>query len=280
MKYRTSDLSKMLDVSANTIRRFAEKGYLCPDRDDKTQYRYFGNVDVEKITYISKYRKIGFGHEEIANMLNADIDTNRVTYEKKMAELDAEIERLKSLRHMVKDDINMMKAVEEYGDDFIERNSVAMDYISYKIDEAIENSSTRQKVLHRFIYDFPEIEYIYIIRKDDIVNRRVRCEEAIGIRTKLALKREIPLEEKEIEHYPETPSVLRIVRLPIDFMDCEGEKLEAVKEILFDNFFKYMEEKGYILNGDAVGVKIGFSKEDGKEWQYVVLGMPIVKKTD
>ncbi|MBQ8822261.1 MAG: MerR family transcriptional regulator [Lachnospiraceae bacterium] len=280
MKYKTSDLSKMLDVSANTIRRFAEKGYLSPDRNDQNQYRHFGDVDVEKITYISKYRKIGFGHEEIAAMLNADIFQTCEIYQKKMDELDLEIARLQSLRHMVKDDVNMMKGITEYGKDFIERNSVAMHYVSYKSGNQIVSSPGKQKVLHRFIYDFPEIEYIYIIRKEDILKRNIRYEEAIGIRSKLAQKKNIDVEDKDIECYPEQESVLRIVRLPIDFNDEKHEEKEIIQKILFDDFLEYMDEKGYILDGDAVGVKIGFSKEDGKEMQYVVLGMPIVKKYD
>lgn len=277
MKYKTSDLSKMLDVSANTIRRFAEKGYLSPDRSDQNQYRHFGNVDVEKITYISKYRKIGFSHEEIATMLNGDIFEASELYEKKMAELDAEIFRLQSLRHMVKDDVGMMKRMAEYGDEFIERDSVAMHYVSYKSDNKIATSDNKQKVLHRFIYDFPEIEYIYIIRKEDILKRRIRCEEAIGIRTNLARKRDIDVEDVDIELYPEVPSVLRFVRLPIDFNDENHPQKEEIKRILFDNYMEYMEEKGYRLDGDAVGVKIGFSREDGQEFQYVVLGMPVIK---
>ncbi len=280
MKYRTSDLSKMLDVSANTIRRFAEKGYLSPERNDENQYRYFGNGDVEKITYISKYRKIGFGHDEIAEMLNADVFDNCAMYQQKMEELDREIARLQSLRHMVKDDVNMMLGVKEYGNNFIERNSVAMHYVSYKVDDKIADSDNKQKQLHRFIYEFPEVEYIYIIRKEDILKRRVRCEEAIAIRSKLAYKRCIDLEDEAIESYPETPSVLRIVRLPIDFMDRDPGEQEDIKKILYDDYFAYMEEHGYMVAGDAVGVKISFSKEEEQEWQYVVLGIPVVEKMD
>ena len=278
MKYKTSDLSKMLDVSANTIRRFAEKGYLSPGRNDENQYRYFGNVDVEKITYISKYRKIGFGHDEIATMLNSDIHENCMTYQRKLNELDREIARLQFLRHMVKDDINMMKGVSEFGDNFIERNSVAMHYVTYKADDKIADSADKQKQIHRFIYDFPEVEYIYIIRKDDILNRRIRCEEAIAIRSKLAYKQSIDVKHEVIECYPETPSVLRIVKLPIDFMDRGPEEQEDIKQILYDNYFLYMEEHGYVVAGDAVGVKISVSKEEDREWQYVVLGIPVVKK--
>lgn len=277
MKYKTSDLSKMLDVSANTIRRFAEKGYLSPQRNDGNQYRYFGDEDVEKITYISKYRKIGFGHDEIASMLNSDISHNCSVYEKKMQELDVEIARLQALRHMLKDDIMMMKGIEKYGTDFIEMDSVAVHYVSYKKGDEIREDSNTREALHQFIYDFPEIEYNYIIRKEDILNRKVRCEEAIAIRTKLANKRNLNLNNEAIEQYPACPSILRIIKLPIDFANGELAESEDIKKILYDDFFAYMQEKGYELAGDAFGAKIGFSKEDDREMQYIILGMPVKK---
>ncbi len=277
MKYKTSDLSKMLDVSANTIRRFAEKGYLSPQRNDGNQYRYFGDEDVEKITYISKYRKIGFGHDEIASMLNSDISHNCSVYERKMQELDVEIARLQALRHMLKDDIMMMKGIEKYGTDFIEMDSVAVHYVSYKKGDDIREDSNTRDALHQFIYDFPEIEYSYIIRKEDILNRKVRCEEAIAIRTHLANKRNLNLNNEAIEQYPACPSILRIIKLPIDFANGELAESEEIKKVLYDDFFAYMQEKGYELAGDAFGAKIGFSKEDDKEMQYIILGMPVEK---
>ena len=115
MKYKTSDLSKILNVSDNTIRRYAQKGYLNPERDEDTKYRYFNNSDVEKMAYISKYRKIGFGHEEIANMFQYDIDQCNVTFEEKMEEIDREIKKLTYLRHMLKDDININSITSLFG---------------------------------------------------------------------------------------------------------------------------------------------------------------------
>ena len=181
------------------------------------------------------------------------------------------LKKKKSLRELCK---------EKYGDDFIEMTNVPMHYVSYKVDDQIRNDANHTRILHQFIYDFPEIEYIYIIRKDDILHRRIRCEEAIAIRTKLALQRNLDLDNEAIEHCPGLPSIFRIVKLPINFMGGDSAQKEEVKRLLFDNFLERMEEKGYQLAGDAVGVKIGFSKEQNKEMQYIVLGMPIVKKAD
>ncbi len=278
MKYKTSDLSKMLNVSANTIRRFAEKGYLSPQRDDDNQYRYFENSDVEKTTYISKYRKIGFGHEEIADMFQSDLFEKCAIYEKKMEELDKEIMRLKFHRHMLKDDINLIRRSKEYGEEFQEKDCVPLHYVSYKSDRKMSTDRQCIEEVHRFLYDFPEIRYIYIVRKEDILQRRIRYEEAIAIREDLVEYLGLDVSNEVIEYYPRHKSIMRVVRLPIDFRDENVMESYDVKALLYDNFFKFMNENGYILAGDAIGVKIGFSKEEGQEMQYILFSMPVEEK--
>lgn len=276
MKYKTGDLSKILGVSANTIRRFTEKGYLSPDINTDNQYRFFGDEDVEKMVYISKYRKIGFGHDEIAEILSSDIVKNRALYRQKKDELDKEIKRLQSIRHMLKDDITMMDSIGQYGDSFFEMQSVGLYYVTYKDASRIKGESDRHKQLHRFIYEFPEIEYVYIIRKENLLKKRFACEEAVSVRSRWAEKHDIVFEGTAVEHYPEMHSVCRIIRLPLDLM-TDGKEQQKIQEDLLREYYTYMEEHGYRPAGDAVGVKIGFSKEEGRDMQYVVLGIPVEK---
>lgn len=278
MKYKTSDLSKMLNVSANTIRRFAEKGYLSPERNDDNQYRYFENSDVEKTSYISKYRKIGFGHDEIADMFQSNLFEKCTIYEKKMEEIDKEIMRLKFHRHMLKDDITLIQKTKGYGEEFQEKDCVPLHYVSYKTERRMKSSKSCQEQVHRFLYDFPEIRYIYIVRKEDILKRRVCYEEAIAIRQDLVDYLDLDVSSEAIEYYPVHKSIMRVVRLPIDFGDADIMESHEVKKLLYDNFFEYMEEKGYTLAGDAIGVKIGFSKEEAQEMQYILFSMPVNKK--
>lgn len=276
MKYKTGDLSKILGVSANTIRRFTEKGYLNPDRNTDNQYRFFGDEDVEKMVYISKYRKIGFGHEEIGDILNSDIVKNREVYRQKKDELDREIKRLKYIRHMLKDDITMMDAIEKYGDSFFEMESTDVYYVTYKDTTQIKGDADRRKQLHRFIYDLPEIEYVYIIRKENLLQKRFLCEEAVSVRSLWAKKNDVVFESDAVEYYPRMHSVCRILRLPLNLLK-EGGEQQKIQETILKDYDTYMEEHGYRPAGDAVGVKIGFSKEEGRDMQYVVLGIPVEK---
>lgn len=278
MKYKTSDLSKMLSVSDNTIRRFAEKGYLSPIRGEDNQYRYYGNEDVEKITYISKYRKIGFGHDEIGEIFQSDLSGICSIYEQKREELRKEIERLKYLRHMLKDNIGMMKNVAVQGDDFIEMDSVPVYYVPYKTEKKIRNDTACREAVQHFLYDFPEIEYIYIIKKEDILSRNLRQEEAIAVSAILADKRNYDVSDAEVRFYPKQWSIMKVVRVPLDFSDEAIINAEEIKKLLYDDFLDYMKEKEYELAGDAFGAKIGYSKENGQEMQYIILGMPVEKK--
>lgn len=278
MKYKTSDLSKMLSVSDNTIRRFAEKGYLAPWRDEDNQYRYFGNADVEKVTYISKYRKIGFGHDEIGEIFQSDIPEIIDIYEQKREELRQEINRLKNLRHMLKDNIGMMKNISIQKDDFIEMPSVPVYYVPYKTEEKIKNNSSCREALHHFLYDFPEIEYAYIFKKEDVLSRTLKYEEIIAVSAILADKRGYDVSHEEVRFYPKFPSILKVVKVPLDLSAENLIEVEDLKKRLYDDFFDYMSEHDYELAGDAIGVKIGFSLEEGQELQYLILGMPVQKK--
>ena len=41
MRYKISDLAKLLDVSTNTVRRYEDMGYISAVRDENSGYRYY-----------------------------------------------------------------------------------------------------------------------------------------------------------------------------------------------------------------------------------------------
>lgn len=42
MRYKISDLAKLLDVSTNTVRRYEDMGYISAVRDENSGYRLMG----------------------------------------------------------------------------------------------------------------------------------------------------------------------------------------------------------------------------------------------
>lgn len=280
MKYKTGDLSKILNVASNTIRRYEEKGYLTPIREASNGYRYFDSDDVAKMVFISKYRKIGFSHDEIGQILQTDLKKGVELCESKMAELDEQIATLTAVRHMLKDDVLMMKRVEEYGSDIMERPCVPFYYVCYQKNGKLLSSGKRGEKLYDFMYQCPEIKYCYIFRKENILNRRLVYEEAIAIKQKDSVKFNIAVDDDSVENYDAKPSIMQMIKLPLDFTSEYEMPKEEVRKILFDNLLNYMEEKGYQCAGDAIVIRIALSKEKLRDWQYMLISIPYENKNN
>ena len=46
MRYKISELAKLLGVSTNTVRRYEDMGYISAVRDEKSGYRYNNDDDI------------------------------------------------------------------------------------------------------------------------------------------------------------------------------------------------------------------------------------------
>lgn len=60
-------------------------------------------------SYIGRYRKIGFDHNDIANLFQENLGMGLRRFHKKMNEIDEKISALMATRHMLNDDIILME---------------------------------------------------------------------------------------------------------------------------------------------------------------------------
>lgn len=274
MEYTTNDLSKILDVSTNTIRRYEEKGFINSVRNEKNGYRQFDHVDVEKLMYTNKYRKAGFSQDNIAEMFRGDIPHKLRCFQDKMAEIDAQIAHLTAVRHMLKDDIGLMQRIEQYGSEMIEMDCSPMHYVLYQIGGTINMGKEQEEALHRFMSSCPEFEYIYLFRKEDAEAGRLVYSEGVAANQLVTKKYQVQV-DPPVRVYERHPGILKFVRLPLDFRNEEMVSRKELQWILFGQFFDYMKQHDMVLAGDVVGVKIGMSREKGQDWQYVLMHFPV-----
>lgn len=275
MKYKTSDLSKVLNVSSNTIRRYEEKGYFNSVREEENGYRYFDNEDVAKLMYISKYRKFDFSHEEIADVFQGNITFVKKAYQDRMDELDEKIATMTAIRHMLKDDLNLIKRIDVLKDDITERICNSFYYVPYQENGKLITSGEQGKIIHKFLYECPEIKYVYIFPKDSILKGELKYNEGFAIKQKHAESFGVDPSVECISEYPARDSVMSIVKLPLDFLDEKNISRKDVRQILYGNLTDYMEKMNYTLIGDGIGIKIAHAKEDGKDIQYILMSMPV-----
>ncbi len=104
-RYRIGDLVQEFDATPRTLRYYEELGLLNPER--RGNQRYYSERDRVRLRLILRGRRLGFSLEEIAKMLSLyDQDKTGKTQirevlkmgEKKLQEIEAQIEELKALK--------------------------------------------------------------------------------------------------------------------------------------------------------------------------------------
>lgn len=277
MNYKVSDLSKILDISSNTVRRYEGMGYLAPDRMDANGYRVYGAGDVTKMIIINNYRKIGFSHAEIAKILKGSYREKIALYEERLAAMDKELELLTGLRHMLKDDLALMKKIEAVQDGFYQRDCVPMNYVLYSENGELLKEDGRLDTIQEYFYNATELRYIYIFKKEEMEHGILACNEGIAVKDVHMERFGLGLNEYT-SIYEKKNSLMKIVKLPLNFVECEQEEKKQLFHELFDDVLSYLKENNYYIDGDVIGIKISMSLEEENEEQYILVSVPIASK--
>ena len=279
MNYKVSDLSKILDISSNTVRRYEGMGYLSPDRMDANGYRVYGAGDVTKMIIINHYRKIGFSHAEIAKIFKGSYQEKIALYEERLAAMDRELELLAGLRHMLKDDLALMKKIEAAEGGLYQRDCVPMNYVLYSVNGELLKEDGRLDTIQEYFYNASELRYIYIFKKEEIEQGKFCCNEGIAVKNVHMERFGLKLNEYT-SVYEKKRSIMKVVKLPLNFAECESWEQERLFHEIFDDMFLFLREQGLVMAGDVIGIKISMSLEEEIEEQYVLLSMPIEEGTN
>ena len=277
MKYTTNDLSKILGVSGNTIRRYDEMGYLAGSRNEDNGYREFFNEDVERLMYVTKYRKEDLSHEQIASLLKSSPEEVVKTLSEKRDEIQKKLRYYEAVDHLLKDDISLMKLARENMGGLLRQDCQPMHFIRYMIRGTLIMDKKRSKLLTDFMNRCPEFYYMYLFEKQDLENGIPFCSSGIGSNTIMTEKYGYDISE-DVEFYESRPCILRFVKAP---MDAGEQGMETGGPVWYDVYGKvldYMNENSLKLAGDVMALKIGSFYENGSLMQYQLFHYPIEEK--
>ncbi len=88
---KIGELSKICNVSTQTLRYYDREGILAPEKvNESSGYRYYGLKQVEILNNIIKLKALGFELSEIKEILNAGEDEKVKLYKKKIDALNME----------------------------------------------------------------------------------------------------------------------------------------------------------------------------------------------
>lgn len=276
MKYKISELSNLLNVSTNTVRRYEKMGYISSERSENSNYRYFSEDDITRFMTARLLRKYGFTHTEISAMKNSNLSGLISAYEIRMEKMDEEINYLTDLRHRLKDDLTLMKRVDIFAQPGYIKDCVPLSYVLYQSGYKLLKESKRILTVQDYLYRSPEVQRIYLIRQKDIENNNIVLN--LGWAIKMADLDRFHIKENEFtERYEKRKSLLGLAKIPIDTEKLNKCDHNQLKEMLLKEPLQYMQEHNLRIDGDVIGIAISIAIENNEEIQYILISVPIVE---
>lgn len=124
------------------------------------------------------------------------------------------------------------------------------------------------------MYLSPEVQRIYLIRKEDIENNNIVLN--IGWAIKLNDLDRYNIKENEYtEKYKKRKSLFSLVKLPMDSENTHKYESEQLKEVLLKKSLRFIQEHNLKIDGDIIGIVINVAVEDSREMQYILMSVPI-----
>lgn len=276
VRYLTNDLAKLLGVTTNTIRRYENSGFLTPERD-VANYRYYKDFDISKTAIIRMYIKCGFSHSEIRQMIGNNNNEIFKICDNRLHEIDNQIERLKRLRHWLKDNMQLMITIDGIKNNFVIMNCRTLKYIVYSVGDNILNEKNRLNTINHFMYDAPEVQLIQIFKLEDLKNEDFIPYRGWAIKEtdveKFNMTEIINDNNKFIETYYTQKCLYGVIEIPsTDIYD--SDKTNKVRKEYLKKVREFINERGFIIVGDMMEIIVNALGDTVS----ILAGVPISNK--
>lgn len=275
MKYKISELAKLLDISTNTVRRYEDKGYISAVRGESSGYRYYDDDGIFGIVNAKLLRKYGFTHEKLQEMKGISLQETMDAYAERMSDIDSQIAYLTYLQHRMKDDCLLMyKAMEST--QVYEKDSVQQVYVLYKEGEKLLHEKERLDKIHEFLYNSPEVQHIYIIPKAELDKGRFTlcCGWAVK---QMHMDKYGMTENMYTRRYESVHSVMGFVKIPATLSALAACSEEEQEKLIIGKHLEYMKRNKMVIAGDIMCVIITRAVENGTDMLYMLVSVPVAR---
>lgn len=108
-KLTISEVAKLLDISAHTIRYYDKEGLITSDYDSENGYRLFDFEDIYRLSNVIILRDSGIAIKDIKELIrnySKEHYTNQL--KKSLNNIDQQIDKLKTQREVIKNNLNFL----------------------------------------------------------------------------------------------------------------------------------------------------------------------------
>ena len=164
-EYKVSDLARLLDLSAETIRYYESIGLINPRHDEENRYRYFLSTDFSRLYNVKMLRSLGFGLQEIRSFFyEKDIPQQKEAALEHAAALEEELAALRrriQVLGVMADELGDMERLENTADVSENEAFWLVPFRSdYSYDVSPETADNIKELLRK--HSIPRYSYLFV----------------------------------------------------------------------------------------------------------------------
>ncbi len=271
MKYKTSDVSKILDIPIDTLRFLESKSIVKPEKNNDNNYREYEAWDINFLTEYKKFKGFEFSLHEIAEIMHQD---DLECFVKRMDEKqDYYAGKQKYYTYLARrnNELRMkLKTISECIGNFRITQCPDMYYFLHRFNEQYETKDKFDGIFEKWLEYFPFIQAAVIMKQESIENRKNNNDHFWGflIEKEYLEAFQLPLSDK-VKHITSTSCLSTVI--------CAGEK-GSFSLYLLEKALEFIDKNGYELVGDVIGNLLARTHETKGYSRYIEVWIPIKKR--
>ena len=271
MKYKVSDVKRILNLSKDTLRYFDNKRLISSARD-KNNYRYFKSQDINKIFAYKMYRSLLFNMKDAENLVSGhSVENQQRMLENQLQFIQSEQEYLnRAKRHleMLSEKLQRWEVLKEAYE--IVTSHECYYHCNQTGDQFIESEEVLRNT-HAFLNQMPDLWPAFSYQVD--CGKRTADAGAgsdAGVSFGYAVYTDESHLVENLTHLPSVPCVHTFLTVRDDF--------EAKLQEILEEAERFCSAKGYQMTGGVYGNMLHEIIENREASQLFDVYLPIKKK--
>lgn len=271
LKYKISEVSKILNIPVDTLRYLEAKDIVNPSKNDNNKYRFYEAWDINFLIEFKKFRSFDFSVSEVKEILHSDDLNNFIErVDERQEYFEEKLTYYMLLKQKNQEYINSLNNIKENIGKFSITNCPDIYYFMHRFNYKYEAKDNFDGLFESWLKYFPFVETIVEMQLDAVMNRNHNndYEWGFSMRKDYAKAFDIPINDK-VKHVKTRESVYTVI--------CAGDKGSFSLKLL-DGALEFIESNGYELVGDVIGNLLARVHEPSGYCRYIEVWFPIKKK--
>ena len=274
-KYKIGDVSKLLNIPVQTLRYYEEQGILHPEKNESTGYRYYDAWDLNSLFDAVTYRALDFSLGEIKEI--SDSDSLEQILDKYTSHEAAALHQIEKYQRMLDSLSRKRQQLQIFTDDlgrFTERMCPGLIFTRFRLRNRVQAADGNTDFaqlndgLKQWLECIAQANATFLVQMNSLGGPgadSIRYWWGYSMPAMEALKEGIEPAAPN-EYLPSRHCLYTVFK-------TGGEGTFA--ETFYEDVYKKIIDKNYVINGDPFGRLILKTHEDGQMQRYFEVWFPI-----